>query len=806
MSTKNYAARVTIGGALQSSFKQSFSGASTAIGKLKDEVQKLARTRKDIDAFHKTANNISGLKSKLEAATIEAKKAGDALANAERPTAKLTRAADAAARKVTTLERSIQKEVGTLGSLTLKLNQAGMKTSDLERHNARLERRIKSVTTAMKKREAVQTNFSNAKGMVQSWMGRGLAVAGAAAAFAPAVSASNQFEDMMIDVGKYVDGLGDPDKLKAFGEQIREIGRNSPIGAKGIGELVIGAGKLGMQADEALEFGKAMETMSAGLDMMPDEAAEILTKIKSNLRQTIPEALRLGDAMNFLGDVTASDGKNIADIVMRQGATVKNATSLNDVKVAALASSFDIAAPNQETAATAMKNFIKGLTVGKGATKGNQWAYDQLRLNPVAMAEMMTVDAEKAIDLVLDRLGKVAKKDQGAVLSKLFGEESKGTIVSLIAGQDGLRKSFADVSKEANFLGRSAEEQARNFEKWGVQSDLLKSKLNDLGISIGNITKEGLTPLLKKINPALDKFNEWRKANPKTFTSIVKVAAGAVALTGAIVGVGLAIAAVKVAFAGIATVFAGIGVAITAGVAGPIAAAAAVYTAAALAIRKYWEPIKAFFKGVWQGIKEGWESAGGGKLWEDIKGYFGEAKTAVVDFLEPVKLTPEELKKISEIGLKVGNFLGKTFVFLIEGAIGTVDSFAQVFKGLWFAVEWTFNKISDFIGPWFDGFEAKIKPLTDRLEGFGEAIKKGFNSPTPGYQGGNFIIPGGGGLPKIEAPPTKGRETSQINIQIHSQPGQSEEGIANSVIRRLKELQAQEDRGSLFDTTGHAYG
>lgn len=806
MASKLYSAKVSIGGTVSSSFKRAFGGATDAVRGLGLEVKKLAKQRSDIKAFTDASKKVDELRKKLADAKTEAKKAADALAAAEKPTAKLTRAADAANRKVSSLEKSIEGQVGALGKLTLKLNQAGMKTADLERHDAKLERRIKSVTAALRRREAAQANFSNAKGRMQSWMGRGLAVGAAAAAFAPAVGASNQFEDMMVDVGKYVDGLGDPGKLKAFGEQIREIGRNSPIGAKGIGDLVIGAGKLGMAAPEAIEFAKAMEIMSAGLDLSSEEAADMLTKIKSGMKLSIPEVLKLGDAMNFLGDVTAADSKRIVEIMQRQGSVIKATTKLTAEEIAALAAAFDIAAPNAETAATAMKNFTSSLTKGKAASKGNEWAYGQLKLSPEAVAKGMIDDPKKTIALVLERLGKVPEADRGAILSKLFGEESKGAISNVITNYEGLVKSFKDVGDESNFLGRSAEEQARNFEKWSVQSALLRSKVTDLGISIGDVVKESLNPLLKKLNPMLDKFDEWRKANPKTFATIVKLAAGAVALAGAIVGIGVAVAGIKLAFAGWAVISAKVGIVAASGLA-PVAAAVAAIGIAALTIRKYWEPLKAFFSGVWQGITEGWQSAGGPALWEEIKTSFRTAKAVVDDFLKPLGLTTDQFTECFENGRTFGEWVGITLASILKTIIHPLDSFREAWPELATTIEDAFNRMTNVAQPFFDLLEtgmSRVNKFTGKTifsEGVSSDLLKGYQMQKSGPRppGFNPAVP-------FKAPPVNGKQTGQINIQIHSQPGQSEEGIARAALRLMKQEQERAARGSHWDGSSMAFG
>lgn len=811
MATKNFAAKVTIGGSLQSSFSSAFGSADKKIKALGQSIKDMSKTRAIIRGFKESTDNVEKFGNELAKAKAKLEAAKSALAGAKVPTAALTREVDKAERQVGQLNSKLDAEKTKLGELKTKLDAAKIATNGLAAADAKLEARMRKTAATMRNHGERKEAFGAARGRFGSMVGAGLAVGAAAAAFKPAIDASNEFADTMVDVGKYVDGANTPEALQKIGDSIREIGRQSPIGAKGLAQLVIGAGKLGMKAPEALEFGKAMETMSAGLDMLPEEAATILTKIKSGLRNTVPEMIRLGDAMNYLGDVTASDSKNIADIVMRQGATVKDSTNLKDEEIAALASQFDIASPNAESAATGMKNFIKALTKGEAATRGNLWAYKQLGIDPVDMSKLMVNDAKAGISLALERLGKLKKEDRGGVMSKLFGEESKGPIQSLIAAQDDLKKSFENVGNELNFVGRSAEEQRRNLEKFGVQSKIFKSQMFDIGVAIGDALKEGVTPLLKRLNPMLEKFAVWRKENKPLFTSIVKITAGVVAFAAAAVGLGLAVAGLSFAWTGLALLWSGIAI-MGAPVVAFFGTIVAVITGAALLIRKYWEPIGAFFQGVWSGIAEGWKAAGGNEAWATVAKTFEGVGASIWKFLEPIKLSPAEFEKFKNAGVIVGTWIGGAFATLVRVGIQTVSDFGSQWTKLAGQVSGAFATIKAVAEPVFTWMGEKIEWLGKKLSGFGESLPSwmkpgGVGAGGAGDQNAIKKMMGGGSPSDHYIPDTSynppsmrgGSGGGPININVNGAPGQSEEGIAQNVIRKLRDAQATQARGSYFD-------
>ncbi len=799
MATKQYAAKVTIGGALKSSFKSAFGGASDAIGKLGKEVRALARQRADIKAFGESSIKVDDLKRSLADAKVKAEAARKALADAEKPTAALSRAADVAEGKVKRLERSLESEVGTLGRLTLKLNQAGMKTSDLERQDARLEARIESMTAAMRRHEAASNRFGKARAKLGNWLGAGVAVGVAMSSFIPAINAAGEFSDAMVDVGKFVDDANTPAKLAEIGGVIRDIGRDSPLGAKGMASLVADAGKIGMLSKDALEFAKATGVMAIGLEMTADEAGETISKIKTGMGTSIKETLELGDAINYLADKTAASSRGIADIVMRQGGTVKATTKLTTEQIAALASAFEPVSPNAETAATAMKNFTKALTIGAAASDAQEAAFGKIGMTAKGVAEAMQKDGVGTIMKVLEAVKKVPDAERGGVLTKLFGDESKGPIAQLLNNTKQVADSFQLVADKQNYLGRSQAEYERELGKFSNQWLLTKNRIADVGITIG----EALLPVVRSLFGAIGKVAKavslWAKENPKLFRGIVIGPAVVAGLAAAIVGVGLAFSAISVAASGFAALYSAVGVvAAAAGMSvgalvGIFAGVGVAVAAVVLAIRKYWEPIGAFFQGVWAGIKEGWESAGGIELWNQIKEVLGFVGQKFMELVEPVKLTSEEFEDCFGHGKTLGEWIGTTLAGLLRMIIDP----ATAFRDIW-------QEIREVFVSAFDTMRAKAEPffewITSKFDWVGKqlhAVKGWFG----GGGGGDNPAPAKGVSPEtsFNPPPMKGA-TSQVNhIQIHTQPGQSEEAIANHVIRRMRELNDQQDRGALFD-------
>jgi len=801
MSVKKYAAKVTIGGAIESSFRTAFGSANDAIKKLGAEVKALARQRADIKAFGDSSAKIDKFKESLNQANTELAQARAALASAEKPTAKLTRAVDAAERKVKSLETSLENENATLAKLKTKLDQAGIGTSNLERADAKLEARLRRITTAMRNQERASERLSSARGKLAGWMGTGVAVGAAAASFIPAVKAAGDFNDAMIDVGKFVDDANTPEKLAQIGEAIRDIGRNSPLGAQGVAKLVAEAGKIGLRSDDALKFAKASEIMAVGLEMTADEAGELITRIKTGMGISIDEVVELGDAINFLADKTAASSKGITEIVQRQGGTLRATTKLTNAEIAALASALEPVSPNAETAATAMKNMTKALTMGEFATKRQKAAFKSLGLESTAVSLGMQKNATGTIQSVLEAVRKLPDEQRGSIITALFGDESKGPIASLIANSENLANAFGMVADKQKFLGRSQQEYQRELGKFSNQWSIFKSQISDIGIEIGTALLPVVTGLFKVIGKGVKSVSLWAKENPKLFRGIVIGTAAVVGLTAAVVAVGIAFAAVSVAFAGFTAAWAALGVAAAAagvpvaGFIGIVAGAGSVIVGVALVIRKYWEPIKAFFEGVWQGIADGWNEAGGPALWNEAKTVIGGAATAIMDYFKPVT---GEFKAVFAAGKEVGEFIGYALVQLLGAVLHPIETLKRFLTDLKDAFIITFNAIKNAAEPVINWLVEKLQWITEKIGGAVDALK-GIGNALPEWMGGPGDAPALPNKTSFVPPAMRGEGARQINVNVQGAPGQNEEALAAAVIRRIKAEQDLFDRGNLND-------
>ncbi|MDX7712735.1 phage tail tape measure protein [Aeromonas caviae] len=144
---------------------------------------------------------------------------------------------------------------------------------------------------------------------------------------------------------------------------------------------------------------------------------------------------------------------------------------------------------------------------------------------------------------------------------------------------------------------------------------------------------------------------------------------------------------------------------------------------AALTIYRYWEPIKAFFSGFFQGLKEGlgpvaavfapaFEAMASAlsplkPIWDGISGALGTAWEWVTNLLTPLKTTQQELDGATNAGHRFGLWLGglgKSFVQVIadftQFGSDLMDGLLTGISNKWSELKAKVSELSNFLPKW----------------------------------------------------------------------------------------------------------
>lgn len=668
------------------------------------------------------------------------------------------------------------------------------------------------------------------------------AVAVGATVSAPIVAAA-QFEKSMMGVAKQVAGARDASGeftavYHEMGKSIQQLAREVPLATTDIADMVTAAARMGVANEDLIAFTKTAAMMASAFELPAAELTDSMGKIAGLFKIPVKDIGTLADAINYLDDNAISKGGDIIDFLTRTGG-VASSVKVTGNEMAALGSTLLTLGERAETASTATNAIFQKLGNAKGGTKKFKEAMGELGLSLDAVQKGMQVDASGTLLMVLDKIQSMPRDTQLGIMTDLVGLEHADTLAKLANGTDELRKQIAMANSEAA-KNSMAKEFGVTLKSTTAQYQLMKNIGFELAVNIGSVLLPAVNGLFKGITPVVTAVSDFSREHPKLTQAIVGTVVALGALKVATIASGYAMTFVKGgalqmagALAGargqllltsIATrAFGASSLAASGGVAGmgaralpmmaggiravglalatnPIGLIVTGIATAGLLIYRYWDGIKAFMVGTFDGVSSGLQPlvhtfTEFGKVLAPIKplfdligGALSSAWTWFTNLLGPVVFTQDELGKAGAAGKSFGESLaaGITFVLtplnlLITGLtwvannIGAIMDKAVAFK----------NTVGDGIGgawsktkAFFGGDDPAADPAAPTTSPNLPAVPKmaGERGATSTYE-----------------------DKSQNTFQIVQQPGQDQKSLAREVAAEQERQRQVRQRGAMHD-------
>lgn len=362
------------------------------------------------------------------------------------------------------------------------------------------------------------------------------------------------------------------------------------------------------------------------------------------------------------------------------------------------------------------------------------------------------------------------------VLKGIYGDDAETLqVLELIInkGMDGYRATQKKMADQAALQERVNAQLGTLGSLWDAATGTFTNAMVNFG--------EAIAPEIKAITEWIAELSErlgnWAKKNPELSNTLMKIGAIVSVVTIAFGGLSLAVAALlgpmaimKLTLGVLGVTFGGMLGAITA-ILAPLAGLAIL----GVAIIKFWQPISAFFSGLWQGIMAGLAPVfeafkpfaplidGIGTGVKALSGWFG-------DLLEPLQFSKETLEGFGSAGQFVGRILGEAFNL----ALTPLKAFLK-------GIEWLLESLGILETKKIPKFEIPT-------------------ANTPGYLNGNFGTPAlssaytyGTGPRIVEKPQIKPKASTTITSQpfyqltVHAAPGMDESRVASIAIDKIRE-------------------
>lgn len=245
--------------------------------------------------------------------------------------------------------------------------------------------------------------------------------------------------------------------------------------------------------------------------------------------------------------------------------------------------------------------------------------------------------------------------------------------------------------------GKTAELVNIMQDNLGGDFKAFQSAYEAVGTDLFDQQEGALRKLTQTATKYVLKLDGWIQKNKSLASTIGIIAGGALALTGIIGAIGLVawpvitgINAIIAAAGAMGAVFTTVGSAVMTAIGAiswPVVAVVAAIVAGALLIRKYWEPVSAFFGGVVEGLKAAFAPVG--ELFTPLKPVFdwlGEKLQAAwqwfKNLIAPVKATQDTLNRCRDTGVMFGQALADALML-------PLNAFNKLRSG----IDWVLEKL-----------------------------------------------------------------------------------------------------------------
>ncbi|EOW2954114.1 phage tail tape measure protein [Escherichia coli] len=664
-----------------------------------------------IDGFRKTSAQLAVTGQSLEKAKREAEALATQFKNTERPTRAQAQVLESAKRAAEGLQVKYNSLTESVKRQQRELGAAGINTRNLANDERGLKTRISETTAQLnRQREAlakvsaqqahlnrVKERYKSGKELAGNMAAAGAAVVGIATAgtmagvklLMPGYDFAQKNSELQAVLG--VDKQSP--EMQALRKQARQLGDNSAASADDAAAAQIIVAKSGADKDGIVAQTPAILNMSLANKKTMEENAALLIGTKSAFGLADDKASHIADVISMAINKTQASFEGLNDSLTYVGPVAKDAgVSLEET--AAMLGALHDAKIIGSMAGTGSRAVLSRLQAPTGK------AYDAIKELGVKTMDkkgntrpIFTILKEIQASFKRNNLGTGQKAEY---MKTIFGEEaSSAASVLMAAAASGKLDELTKIIKDSD--GKTEELVKVMQDNLGGDFKEFQSAYEAVGTDLYDQQDSSLRQLTQTATRYVLKLDDWIKDNKELAETIGIIAGGALALIGIIGGIGLVawpvvmgINAIIAAAGVLGTVFTVVGSAIATALGAitwPIVAVGAAIVAGALLIRKYWEPISAFFSGVIEGIMSAFAPVG--EMFAPLAPIFdglGEKLRGVwqwfKDLIAPVKATQETLDSCKNVGVIFGQALASALMAPLN-----------VFNKLRSGVDWLLEKL-----------------------------------------------------------------------------------------------------------------
>lgn len=713
-----------------------------------------------------------------------------------------------AIRNIEGQQRLLGRSIDTFGRMGKNVDSMRARYAELTRQLDRLRAASEKLQRVEKAREANLSKRSELRGRIFETVALG------AALVTPSRTAMN-FEAAMARAGAVARATDD--QLASMTETARHLGATTVWSASQVAEGMQFLSMAGFSVNQTIDAMPGMLNLASAAGADLGRAADIASNILTGFKLEAAEMDRIADVLvsaftqsNTTIDMLGDTMSYVAPVAAGLGVSLE--------QTAAMAGKLGDAGIQGSRAGTALRAIMSRLA---GPPAQAAKALEELGVNTRDAAGNLR-DIPEILAEIHRQTERLGTAERARLFKEIAGEEAYSAMAVLVdqAGTGALQEFIGKMS-DAGAAQRVSQRMTDNARGAMIQ---LSSAIEAVSITIGNtflpIIKDAGLWLADKIMrletlaqqfPALTRnvvlgtgaLAGLRIAGFAAGYAMTFLRGGVLNILGVLAKLQAGAAMSALRLGGMRTGMLAIGA-----LSGPVVAAIGAIAAGALLLRKYWQPVGAFFSGFLTGVLEAVAPAferlgaalgpvGAGLRW--IARGVAAAWDWFARLLTPVESSTEELARATDIGRAFGNVVGNALGYVVNIASNLADAFV-----------WARARAADF----FEWVLPKIQPIIDafawigsKVSGAGSGISTLWNRATRWLGDGDSSRLNSEGVSAPAPPPVPPMAarggtvttTQQNTFNITQQPGESGEELAERIARRIRQRDAVARRGSLVD-------
>ncbi|QLM89182.1 phage tail tape measure protein [Escherichia fergusonii] len=664
-----------------------------------------------IEGFRKTSAQLAVTGHALEKARQEAEALATQFKNTERPTRAQAKVLESAKRAAEDLQAKYNRLTDSVKRQQRELAAVGINTRNIAHDEQGLKNRISETTVQLNRQRdalarvsaqqaklnAVKQRYQAGKELAGNMASVGAAGVGIAAAGTMAgvklLMPGYEFAQKNSELQAVLGVAKDSAEMAALRKQARQLGDNTAASADDAAAAQIIVAKSGADKNGILAQTPAILNMSLANKKTMEENATLLIGTKSAFGLADDKASHIADVISMTMNKSQATFEGLSDSLTYVGPVAKDAgVSLEET--AAMLGALHDANISGSMAGTGSRAVLSRLQAPTGK------AYDAIKELGVKTTDSKgntrpVFSILKEIQRSFEK-NKLGTGQRAEYMKTIFGEEaSSSASVLMTAAASGKLDNLTRLIKESD--GKTEELVKVMQDNLGGDFKSFQSAFQAVGTDLFDQQEGTLRKLTQTATKYVLKLDGWIQKNKSLASTIGLIVGGALALIGIIGAIGLVawpvitgINAIIAAAGAMGAIFTTVGSAVMTAIGAiswPVVAVVAAIVAGALLIRKYWEPVSAFFGGVVEGLKAAFAPVG--ELFTPLKPVFdwlGEKLQAAwqwfKNLIAPVKATQDTLNRCRDTGVMFGQALADALML-------PLNAFNKLRSG----IDWVLEKL-----------------------------------------------------------------------------------------------------------------